>query len=1735
MPRKNNRSVDQQPDEERQVSGGNEVVLDSLDNVRAFSPVSARSSGSHNQDMDAKIAEVNRLKILELECQLKLAKAEAELGTHGLASVAFRDKLPTAKNEEPIEDDPGVNSVQSLPTTSRQIMLDLPRVELITFDGHPGQYWRFIRQYENFVECKVTDPGQRFLYLLHYCRGRAREAIEGCSMLQPDDGYIRARKILRERFGQPFKVARNMIDEVLGEARRTRADADSLSRLAVKMHNCSIALTHMNYQSDLNALHTLESIVRCLPIEMQRKWAEEAEKIATLEREATFEELTDFVDRHSRIVNSRFGQIALESSKYIRGTFPPMHSGVSDSGKHRKWATANTISRDDSVKVKCKVCDDAHHLNECPSFRKMNIPDRWNMAKKTGACFICLYHSHRASQCRRKARCEHEGCEGNHHTLLHATQKLDATSQAKVVCTMGRYTSKPVRLGTIPVGVVTPQGVVKAMAFLDGGSDTTLVTEEFVRKHRLKGKSASLVISTVGGTSAKQSQKLELNLISLTNGKQVEVSEAFTVEYLPMKAAECVKSLAGRYPHLQGLPLEEVPKTEVDILIGCDVAEAHLVFDQRIGGRKEPYALHTIFGWVICGSLDNEPRRTTSVNCISFSNSCVEEELQRLYNNEFGDLTDETGSMSREDQMALSVVAKSRYRHEQFEVPLPWRPGADTLPNNREMVEKRLEGLKRRLWRNPQLKSRYFEVMQRNIDLGYVERLEKPTHHERIWYLPHHPVVNPKKPEKTRVVFDCAAKYRGHSLNDRLLQGPDWTTSLIEVLCRFRLGTIAVSADIQEMFLQVKVPTEHRDALRLLWWPDNNMDKTPMEYRLTVHPFGAVSSPFCANYALRETAKQHGTRVSRSVTSSIFENFYVDDYLGSFDDVSTATNHIAVLTRLLKVGGFRLTKWMSSSRKVLDEIPEDERAQSVRDFHNELLPMERTLGIQWNAEADNFIFLLKIPERTVTRRGILSSVSSLYDPLGFVAPWLLPGKLLLQRLCKKRMDWDQPLDRDDLKEWEQWLLSLSRLGEIRIPRPLPRMKTDREMELHLFSDASESGYGVVAYGLWNTPDGQQCKILFAKSRVAPLKTVTIPRLELTAAVLAVKVVKLLKRCFSFFNGEVVFWTDSAIVIHYIKNVRTRFSTFVANRLAIIHEETGVSQWRYVPSRQNPADYCSRGLRNFENLHTWTEGPGFLWGPKENWPDNTIPSTPTDAIETKRLVMAMNAHSTVPLLSKLDRFGDWRKILRAVSWWTRYKCQLMIMTAVRPYNHLNIGPLLPSELEQAERDLIRMLQLHAYPIEMQRLASKEPNARKTFLIHSAIRKLNPVLVDGLMRVGGRLGNSNLSFESKHPLIIPSNHHVTSVLILHVHAKEGHAGENHILSTIRRRFWIVKGRAAVKRVIRHCMFCRRQNAAVGKQLMSALPAVRVKPGWWPFAETGIDCFGPIMVRYQNTRKKRYGCIMTCLQSRAVHLEMVHFMTTDSFLMALQRFIGRRGVPTNIYSDNGSNFVGAKRELEHWFKRLNRDELRNRTSHHGINWHFNAPYASHRGGIWERLIRSVRRTLMALCGQQTPTDETLDTTLVEVERILNNRPLVPAPSDETDRPALTPNDLLMLRSNEGIVTPKAGSSIYCQGWKQANYLAGLFWRRWTREYLPTLQARQKWLLKERSFNIGDVVLLAGDTRHRNEWPIGVVKECCMEPDGLVRTVRVKTSNGDVIRDIRNVCLLEGDDGRKQTRSVS
>ena len=475
-----------------------------------------------------------------------------------------------------------------------------------------------------------------------------------------------------------------------------------------------------------------------------------------------------------------------------------------------------------------------------------------------------------------------------------------------------------------------------------------------------------------------------------------------------------------------------------------------------------------------------------------------------------------------------------------------------------------------------------------------------------MWYIPHHSVQHPAKPEKTRVVFDGSAKYCGTSLNSQLLQGPNLANTLIGVLIRFRKERVAFMADIQEMFYQVQVPASDFNFLRFLWWPNGDTSQEMKEFVMKKHIFGSVSSPGCANFALQKCAKDN-YNFSPEAARTIERSFYIDDCLKSVPSVEAAVKLVDELKQLCAKGGFNLTKFVSNRPEVTESLPNIDKTELMKSAELGCdAIVERALGVLWDFKQDNFKLKVQNQQRPLTRRGILSATSSFFDPLGFAAPVLMVPKLILQELCRLTLGWDDVIPKYLQQKWLQWHLSLQDLERFKVERCMKPVNFGRVVssQLHHFADASQSGYGAVSY-LRQVDDTNRihCAFLFGKARVAPLKSVTIPRMELTAATLAVRLDLTMKEELKFHIDSTTFWTDSTTVLRYIMNKTSRYHTFVANRVGFIHEHTDEEQWKYINTKLNPADEASRSItvEKFLNESRWVRGPEFLFLPENEWP------------------------------------------------------------------------------------------------------------------------------------------------------------------------------------------------------------------------------------------------------------------------------------------------------------------------------------------------------------------------------------------------------------------------------------------------------------------------------------------------------------------------------------------------------
>ncbi|KAL9952529.1 hypothetical protein ACROYT_G039798 [Oculina patagonica] len=461
------------------------------------------------------------------------------------------------------------------------------------------------------------------------------------------------------------------------------------------------------------------------------------------------------------------------------------------------------------------------------------------------------------------------------------------------------------------------------------------------------------------------------------------------------------------------------------------------------------------------------------------------------------------------------------------------------------------------------------------------------------------------------------------------------------------------------------------------------------------------------------------------------------------------------------------------------------------------------------------------------------------------------------------------------------------------------------------------GFGAVCYARYSLPDGTiKVSFVMARNRVAPLKQLSIPRLELQAAVLAVRLYNLVKQELSVTVKDTIFWSDSKTVLQYISNESRRFHTFVANRVSEIHDAADPTQWRHVPGHLNPADDCTRGLRaaDLDKHCRWLNGPAFLSKPEEQWPQDTFtgPLRENDD-EVKNTKWSGHASVTDPRAY----FPDPEKF----SSWTRF------------------------QISNAELIAVRKSQRDSFGLDFEAL-----KANKRLPVKSRLSALRPYIDEAeCLRVGGRLRKAPVPEETRHPLILDPKHEITRLIVMHHHLRLYCTSNKHVLNELRQKYWILKGLATVQKISSSCPSCRRLRAKPEPPVIADLPSSRLGYQQPPFTNTGVDYFSPMLVRHGRKTEKRYGVLFTCLTTRAVHLEIAHSLDTNSCLMALRRMMVKRGKLANIWSDNGTNFVGAEKELREAVKRLDSERIGDQLSADGVQWHFKPPVLA---TLWRRL---------------------------------------------------------------------------------------------------------------------------------------------------------------------------------------
>ena len=786
---------------------------------------------------------------------------------------------------------------------------------------------------------------------------------------------------------------------------------------------------------------------------------------------------------------------------------------------------------------------------------------------------------------------------------------------------------------------------------------------------------------------------------------------------------------------------------DVSILIGADLPEAVLHLEFRMGGAKEPIAVRTLLGWALFGGKSNSQKTSSNFVSTRTLNTMVE----RFWEIEsYGTLPKLAPSLlTRKEKKAVEILNKTTVKKgKQYEVGMLWADDDVSLINNRELAVTRLKSTEKRLRRLPDIKASYKKIMKQYVDDGHARKLTSSECEEsagRTNYIPHHFVLEPNKPDKIRIVFDAAAKYKNDCLNDHLLPGPDLLNNLVTVLSNFRTGKIAVIGDIKRMFHQVLVPETEQDSLRFLWREEDS-DKIS-EFKMKVHLFGKKDSPCCANWALRKCAE---TQCNQEIARAILNDFYMDDYLGSFNSLKETIEITQGLTTALKNGGFKLTKWISNSKEFLQSIPKAEISSKIIDLNLDDLPAERALGVWWDPKTDNFHFRLKKLEYPETKRGLLSFISSIFDPLGFLTPILITPKLLLQRLWTLKLDWDEKIPDDIVNEFREWKLHFLEIENIRIPRWFQYNYDEADIvELHIFSDASMKCYGVVAYLRSVQEKKVNCSLLMAKSRLAPLRRSTTPRLELQGAVVAARMKECILDNIGISVHNVFLWTDSEVTLKCIKNEERHFSSYVMNRVHEIREKTDIKDWYFIQGIKNMADKCTRSC-NVQACKEWFTGPQFLLNETLKF-ESTFDGD-TKMVEEFEEVASINIiqkHDEMSGIIQWHKYSDWSKLLRHYAWIIKLKSRWLQKR--RTNTDVSITTLDGKDLLVATNELCRISQQES----------------EGTLNLSKLSSLRPTYIEEILCVGGRLSRASIPHQSKHQVILSSKHPISKLLASHFH--------------------------------------------------------------------------------------------------------------------------------------------------------------------------------------------------------------------------------------------------------------------------------------------------------------------------------------------------------------------------------
>ncbi|XP_058840761.1 uncharacterized protein LOC131696228 [Topomyia yanbarensis] len=1630
----------------------------------------------------------------------------------------------------------------------------LPEIKIPEFNGNIEDWSNFHDVFDSMIHKNLTLPNiQKLHYLRASLKGDAARIIQ--SIQTSGNNYPIAWKLITDRFDNTNLLVKQHVSALFNIPPVRKESASGLSDLVDNFERHIQILDTLEDEKDHWNSVIVELLSSRLDPSSQREWESECSEA----ERPNYKDLVDFVHKRARMLQSlKLSHQNTNTAVDVKQTKVRTFSHVTTSEHVAKCVACNHAhllfqcdvfrgfspqQRFDVVKRHgicinclkgqhfaknctggvCKHCNQKHHtllhLGPAPSHPSTSGSGHRQIptgTHKTGSS------SHESGQVR-SALSQSSPVSLQSFSLNSSSYSPPSVFAPSQTSVSENFVSSPpptcqTIVPSVPASestVFLPTALIKvqdvhgsfhfARALLDSGSQPNCISESLCQKLCLKRTKINQPVSGVGQSIVNVRSSAVVNIVSrfgtfssqldcLVLPKLTHVLPARTVDIAHWKLSKHLPIADPQFHVTAG----------VDMLIGAELFIKLLQPEQIHLGNGCPTLQKTALGYVVAGKSSS--RQMTPVVCnVASVDDQLDAHLQRFWEIEG---FEHGKALTKEEQLCEDHFQSTHSRASDGRYIVRYATRQEKLPllgDTMSTAQRRFNSLERRFRADHVLHSNYSHFMNDYEQLGHMEEVEfraaKPQ-----FILPHHAVHHPDSTTtKIRVVFDGSSKSSNHiSLNDLLHTGPTVQPTLLSIVLNFRLHRYVASADIKKMFRQILIHPDDRSLQQILW---RKSESEPLKlYQLRTVTYGTSAAPFQATRVLNQIAEDEKERFPLAAPV-VRSNFYVDNLLFGGNNLNSVVETCNQVIEMLKCGRFNLRQWCANEPGILAHIPPELREPSAA-LELDRSSSIKTLGLLWFPQQDQFRF--KVPSlpplKTVTKRIVLSEASQLFDPLGLVGPVVASAKIYIQQLWKRELAWDEPLP-DELRDW--WLAfrsSIDRLKELKITRWV-LVSADSSYALHCFCDASEKGYGCCVYIISTDANGSShSRLLIAKSRVAPVSSVSIPRLELCAAVLGSQLVDTVCQSTQF-SGKTTFWTDSAVVLHWILSPPSSWRVFVSNRVAEINRLTKGHQWRHVPTDQNPADHISRGLSTDQLIQSdlWWNGPSFITDNINSWPPAIVRLSSSAQelhnIERKPLISLSTITLDDTLITSRSQLGP---LLKTIAYCYRFINNCRVTDENRLFGFIN-----PVEYDHALKSIVRLVQRKCFPDEIESLEAKDKHVVSNISSKSPLKNLNLILDSfGLLRLKGRLERLSAPIDTRFPMLLPAKHHLTNLIARSIHLQTLHSGPQLLLAPIRQRFWPLRGRDLARRTVHQCITCFRCRPRECKQFMGPLPSVRITPAKRRVGQS----LGRSVYMYGGksgpSRRRRRSLVVGMRKPTQAVLESRRSCTNYS-LRQQHRVRGRESREMRV-------------ELK---QQLQSAAVQSVLLQRGVQFQFIPPRAAHFGGLWEAAVKAFKHHFYRIMGQTIYVFDDFRTAVAQIESILNSRPLVPMSNHPEDLNALTPGHFLVGESQFSLPEPDHSSTPTnrLKHFQVMQKSVQDLWKRWSRDYIGLLHNRpSRWRSTPDKIETGTMVLLKRDNVPPLLWPLGRVDEVFPGKDGIVRVVNVRTAAGIFQRATTELCIL-------------